>query len=530
MRRMTVIVTAALVICLAASPGWAWIQKPLTPGFPASMGISEPVEESSVLVVNQQTTGKDIDGTVLTVGVGPYLAATQVGNGSVAGVQVMNSGASPTKSSPTYVQGDVYTASSADLDPAWSPFALYLGMGAGADIYDQTNGGYLMSRILAQGLSNPLSMFIQFMARNQDNYDGTERPGDESISPAFSNGFSEGTYSTACAADLNNDGRQEIVYSAWDHNIYVRDALTGDLFNSNWPLNVHDSVWSSPVVVDIDQDGVKDIVASYDTTAGIFDHRNGGRMTVFDHNGNHKAGWPYQIDQTFYSSPAVGDLDGDGVYEIVSGTGSYWRNDGQLRGRYVYCWDPYGHLKWRADIGHVATSSPALADIDNDGKLEVIIGAWDGKIYCLDENGYLQWSTTLYDRDGNSYSNLGEVAAVKASPTVADIDGDGDLEVLVSFLWEVVVLDHNGTQLTGPGSPDEEVYLAYWSLFSSPTVADIDGDDKLEIVVGGGGADQQVQSNGAFWSWETNAPADSARPWWTFHKDANRSGLVPIGG
>ena len=530
----TAIATACLVIALSAGPAAAWKQAELTPGFPVTLGVSDPIEESTILALTTSSTGISMDGAILQVGVGEYNAVAVV-SGSGAAVSMLGTGSGPNKSSPSLIGFQVTSSFIGVGPPPDPPLAqeLFSGAGTGADVNDQTNGGAALFQFNVQPINDPPQIVWNFY--NQDNYDGIERPGSTSLKslsgpelePAFSNGFSEGTYGSMVAADLNGDGKAEVVYGAWDHMIHVRDAETGEYFNSNWPLNVHDAIWSTPVVGDIDKDGEVEIVIGYDTTAGIFDHANGGRMTMLDQNGNVKHNWPYQIDQTFYSSPAVGDINGDGIYEIVSGTGSYWTNaDGSLRGAHVYCWDPYGTLRWRSDIGGVATSSPALADIDGDGKLETIIGAWDGKVYCLDENGYHQWSTMLVDRDGNSFETLGKTAAVKSSPTVADIDGDGDLEILIGWLWEVIILDHNGNQLTGPGSPDNTVYLAYWSLFSSPTVEDIDGDGYYEIVIGGGGAGSQVVQDSAIWSWETTSPVGSPRPWWTFHKDAQRSGWV----
>lgn len=349
------------------------------------------------------------------------------------------------------------------------------------------------------------------------------------IGPAYSNGYAEGTFGAVNLTDLTNDGTPELIYGAWDHNIYIRNLSDGALFNPSWPLNVNDTVWGTPVVCDLDRDGALEVIIGSDVTptASLDIETGGGYMHVLDLNAQEKDGWPYYGDQTFYSSPAVGDIDNDGQYEIVCGTGTYWPD----KGRKVYAWDPYGRVLtgWPVTVGGYVFSSPALADLDGDNTLETIVGCHDGRIYCINHDGTIRWSTELADRDGNSYTTLGRTAAIRSSPTVADVTGDGLLNILVSFLWEVVVLDRDGRQLTGPGSPDGEVYLTYWTVLGSPAVYDIDRNGYLDIVVAGGGAGKEIRQNGALWAWTTPAPADSARPWWTFHRDARRTGFVPLG-
>jgi len=101
--------------------------------------------------------------------------------------------------------------------------------------------------------------------------------------------------------------------------------------------------------------------------------------------------WNFSTAYWIYSSPVLGDIDGDGKLEVVFG--SYdWR---------IYALNgENGSQLWNFTTGYAVYAAPSLGDIDGDGKLEVVIGSTDGYVYALNgENG-----TTLelyYWRLGN---------------------------------------------------------------------------------------------------------------------------------
>jgi hypothetical protein len=117
--------------------------------------------------------------------------------------------------------------------------------------------------------------------------------------------------------------------------------------------------------------------------------------------------WSYKTGGHIDSSPTIADIDGDGKLETLIGS-----NDNK-----TYCIDSTGHLKWSFMTGGLVRSSAAVADIDGDKQLEVLIGSDDGYLYCLDRAGALEWK---YKTEG----------PVVSSPAVADLDRDGKLEVV----------------------------------------------------------------------------------------------------
>ncbi|HUT73525.1 MAG TPA: VCBS repeat-containing protein, partial [Armatimonadota bacterium] len=170
--------------------------------------------------------------------------------------------------------------------------------------------------------------------------------------------------------------------------------------------------------------------------------------------------WRFCGDRSAAGPPAVGDLDGDGAPEIVYGTQT----------THVYCLTGHGLVKWRfQEVAPYDRSGPNLADLDGDGKIEVLITRSDVNRYpCLiaiDRNGRFMWRTQ-------------DLAHGYVSNATVDLDGDGKLETFhVDKAGNVYCENHDGTRR----------WMATFEghgIFWAPAVADLDGDGQLEVVVG----------------------------------------------
>jgi len=480
-RLLSWIALLGLILLVWPQPAAAWWRAASKPGFPVNLG-GLPVEESSVCLGDVDGDGRleifcaDTGGTIFCYDhLGRQKWALPTGR--------------IIKSSPSF--GDV----TGDGQPN-------LVIGLGADTENRVAGGILCLDA-ATGVS-------RWEREPRDIYGGQEG--------TFSNGVPDGVFSSPNLTDINGDGRLDVAIASWDHQIYLINGWAGSNYNRYWPYDFWDSSWGTPVVADIDQDTIKEVIIGADLTESwVTGSFNGGRMWVFDLYAEPKPGWPVRTSQTFYSSPAVGDINGDGRLDIVCGTGIYYEGQGMM----VHAWDADGAdlPGWPVDVGGYIFSSPALADINEDGLLEVIVGCFDGRVYCLGHDGSILWETMLVSVSGESDGTVDDRFRVRSSPVVADINGNGHLEVLITFAWEMVVLDWQGNQLTGEG---RQSYVGDHSQFSSPGVADVDGDGFLEIVLAGGAG----AGSGGLYCWSTSAPAGSAVPWATFHKDFQRTGLV----
>jgi hypothetical protein len=319
-----------------------------------------------------------------------------------------------------------------------------------------------------------------------------------------SDGHPDGVYSTPALGDLDNDGDLEIIFGAWDH--WLRSLNhNGTIL---WSIFMRDTIWSSPALGDVDRDGYLDVVIGVDAHyEAPFGTPDGGSLHVFTRDGAEILGFPQHIDEIIQSSPALGDLDGDGWLDIVVGTGGYYG-----RGKQVHAWDHTGNYLsgWPKSTGDYCFSSPASGDIDNDDQLEVVIGCNDRKIYAWDGDGTQKFAKTVQDHSGNSNWGVG------TSPILADVDGDGVAEILFSYNYDVGILEGSGTQTS-------IFYETNYTVSNSPAVGDINNDGKLEVVVAGGANATQ----GMIYIWELDVTSD-ANPWPTFHRDAARNGHVPV--
>jgi hypothetical protein len=154
-------------------------------------------------------------------------------------------------------------------------------------------------------------------------------------------------------------------------------------------------------------------------------------------------------------------------------------------------------------------SSPALAELDGDGKLDVVLGTMrtggvddSACVYVFSDDGSVRTGWPRY-AEGD----------FESSPVVGDIDGDGEMEVVIGCTDDMVYAwNTDGTRLQGwPRRVTSEVY-------SGPAICDVDRDGDVEIAVGGYDALMHV--------FDLSAPYDSALiEWPMFCHDSHNTNL-----
>ena len=268
-----------------------------------------------------------------------------------------------------------------------------------------------------------------------------------------------GDQQSLSAYDLDSDGDFEILYTVSSPGrMYVLDHA-GDVL-LQWDSG-DSKLGNSAVIADVDGDGRLD---------GLLGSRSKYllRLNMTDLTlAERRTGWVQCGCQT-----TAMDVDRDGRWDFFAGSGDDSRDKGVLH-RY----DPVT-LKtvWSHKTNDNASSAdPVLADIDGDGEVEIIksVDNYAGDvahdaIYAFETNGDLIWKTTSFSGED--------------SPNVADLDGDGQMEIVgMTFGGEVYCLDSRGRikwrKDLRPSLSDKDAHA-----YLTPIICDVNGDRQLEIV------------------------------------------------
>jgi hypothetical protein len=159
-------------------------------------------------------------------------------------------------------------------------------------------------------------------------------------------------------------------------------------------------------------------------------------------------------------SPTLVNIEGDTNPEILTPS-----SDG-----YVYAFSPDSKLLWRYHYGRgispLSATEMVVADLSRDGRPEIIFGVYGkpggehGRLIILSSNGDLLYDIKLPGQNSDSGNGVGPCAA----PTIADVDGDGTLEILVLTIdhgLDIFTVEGSACNCTVPGGEDD-LYCGPW--------------------------------------------------------------------
>ncbi|HUW60687.1 MAG TPA: PQQ-binding-like beta-propeller repeat protein [Candidatus Bathyarchaeia archaeon] len=292
--------------------------------------------------------------------------------------------------------------------------------------------------------------------------------------------------SSPSVADINSDGRDEVIATTVTGVVIALDSQGGLL----WHTNLKIPISISPTVVDLVEDPAPEVLVLNQTgTLYCLSSVNGSIIWSYDLPGDIEWGT---------TAIVVADLNGDNELEIITGT----------RQGHVVCLSAQGVLKWTFKGNHGFTLSPTVGMLGDATEPSIVVSGTTVPLLCLDATGKEVWRI-----DG---------PAKGAAPIIADINQDGANEILTGYDTALMAVDGHGTVLWKLDLPKEidssicvadadengllEIYAIDLSglLFAvapdgseqwrgnveqrvrrSPAIADVDGDDAIEIVVAG---------------------------------------------
>jgi len=244
-------------------------------------------------------------------------------------------------------------------------------------------------------------------------------------------------------------------YESFLGAIYVLDGATGEI---HWQSDPIIDASFTPALGDIDGDGLPEIVA---VTHGV------QQIVAFEHDGaiawQSTEPWP----DFGYSALALADLDGDEDVEILADT---------------YVFDAGGALELELAETTITGwgNATTAADLDGDGDLELVLGR------------------SAFHHDGSEhYSNM---AVPTGYPQVANLDDDPEPEVLVQSYDGLSVLEHDGTTKLAALRPTG-VVADGTSWIRPATVHDLDGNGAADWATSSGGVYAAYEADGGLlWS------------------------------
>ena len=249
-------------------------------------------------------------------------------------------------------------------------------------------------------------------------------------------------------SSINNDG------SAYTKEFPIKVDVS--LFQSGFPLTGINQVESSPLVLDLDDDGMLDMVF------GDYD----GLVHFTDHLGYEKDGFPVNVGDDIWGAPASADLDLDGDLEFIIASKNGLINVIGLS----------GEIELSIDLDQFLMGTPAIGNFDLDNDLEIAIAGYSNSsnLFAINYDGSFVDGFPKY---------IGE--KVLRGPSIYDVNRNGLDDIVIATESDRVYLIYDNGDIAD-GFP----FVGTDKFKSSPSIFDVDG----QILILAGSKDGQFNA------------------------------------
>tara|TARA_B100000676_G_scaffold55011_2_gene54128 strand:- start:3587 stop:5521 length:1935 start_codon:yes stop_codon:yes gene_type:complete len=284
--------------------------------------------------------------------------------------------------------------------------------------------------------------------------------------------------------DINLDGEKEIIFSDYTGKIFITN-YSGQLLNT---FQTDDQIWSTPAIADLNNDGTYElIVTSKDQHLYILNHE---AEPILSYNAN----------QYLLGTPAIGNIDSDAELEIIF---AGYSNQGKI---FAINMDGTNVEGFPLQINEKIQRGVALADINNNNKVDIILGTDSEHIHAIYDDASIAFTVELGGdiRSAPTVVKMGDqylILVGSRDDHLHALSQSGD--IIFSYLTgdkvesSPAILDHNDNVYIFFGSSDGYLYgidtngnnLAGFpididsAVDSSPVIADLNGDQIPEIIV-----------------------------------------------
>ncbi|WP_338790087.1 FG-GAP-like repeat-containing protein [Bernardetia sp. MNP-M8] len=299
-----------------------------------------------------------------------------------------------------------------------------------------------------------------------------------------------GSNFTPSFVDIDNDGDLDVFIGTFNSGILYQEN-TGSATAPNYAAAIANPFgittagignFTAPSFVDIDGDGDQDMFIGDLLDTNIFFFENTGSATA----PTFVAGTPanqFGFDNIGYVTRLnFADLDNDGDSDVMMGdyygNFTYYENTGSAT---APSFASNQVNPFFIGGGNTTWSSVSFADVDNDGDFDLISGEEFGD-YIYHEN----YGTPTEPKYSNFPFDIATLADGYNALDYADMDGDGDIDIILgNDGGDVLFIENIATSTPGASFAAPVSILTVGGFEVHPTVADLDGDGDIDILVGG---------------------------------------------